>query len=86
MNEPSVFNSHEVTMDIEAQHHGGVRHKDVHNQYGFYQVLCRTKLGLTLSEGMVGSTTGARHTTPAGFGASDTPCSGGLGKPGFAGH
>eukprot|EP01012_Entosiphon_sulcatum_P037418 TRINITY_DN47_c0_g1_i1.p1 TRINITY_DN47_c0_g1~~TRINITY_DN47_c0_g1_i1.p1 ORF type:complete len:824 (-),score=123.57 TRINITY_DN47_c0_g1_i1:31-2502(-) len=37
MNEPSVFNSHEVTMDKNAVHWNNVKHRDVHNMYGFYQ-------------------------------------------------
>lgn len=36
MNEPSVFNGPEVTMPKHMVHNGGVEHRDVHNQYGFY--------------------------------------------------
>lgn len=36
MNEPSVFNGPEVTMPKHMVHMGGVEHRDVHNQYGFY--------------------------------------------------
>ncbi|KAK9096126.1 hypothetical protein Sjap_021623 [Stephania japonica] len=36
MNEPSVFNGPEVTMPRDAQHHGGVEHREVHNAYGYY--------------------------------------------------
>eukprot|EP00758_Cryptobia_borreli_P007954 Tbor_TRINITY_DN5345_c0_g4::TRINITY_DN5345_c0_g4_i1::g.4335::m.4335/K05546/GANAB; alpha 1,3-glucosidase len=43
MNEPSVFNAHEVTMDIEATHNTAegvpVKHKYLHNMYGFYQTM-----------------------------------------------
>lgn len=36
MNEPSVFNGPEGTMPKHMLHAGGVEHRDVHNQYGFY--------------------------------------------------
>ncbi|XXQ35577.1 Glucosidase II subunit alpha [Plasmodiophora brassicae] len=36
MNEPSVFNGPEITMPKDCLHEGGVEHRDVHNQYGFY--------------------------------------------------
>jgi alpha 1,3-glucosidase len=43
MNEPSVFNSHEVTMDKNAVHtiEGGrkYKHRDVHNLYGYYHTM-----------------------------------------------
>lgn len=39
MNEPSVFSGPEITMDKSALHHGGIEHREVHNQYGFYQGL-----------------------------------------------
>jgi alpha 1,3-glucosidase len=43
MNEPSVFNAHEVTMDKNAQHHTedgkAVAHRDVHNMYGYYHTM-----------------------------------------------
>eukprot|EP00667_Euglena_gracilis_P003978 EG_transcript_3994 len=51
MNEPSVFNSHEVTMDVEAVHHGNVKHKDVHNQYGHYQMMATYQGQLLRSQG-----------------------------------
>jgi mannosyl-oligosaccharide alpha-1,3-glucosidase len=38
MNEPSVFNGPEVSMPRDNLHmEGAVEHRDVHNQYGFYQ-------------------------------------------------
>lgn len=36
MNEPSVFNGPEVTMQKDNLHYGGVEHRDVHNVYGYY--------------------------------------------------
>jgi mannosyl-oligosaccharide alpha-1,3-glucosidase len=36
MNEPSVFNGPEMTMPKHMVHAGGIEHRDVHNQYGFY--------------------------------------------------
>eukprot|EP00485_Elphidium_margaritaceum_P008458 CAMPEP_0202694798 /NCGR_PEP_ID=MMETSP1385-20130828/8557_1 /ASSEMBLY_ACC=CAM_ASM_000861 /TAXON_ID=933848 /ORGANISM="Elphidium margaritaceum" /LENGTH=905 /DNA_ID=CAMNT_0049350701 /DNA_START=158 /DNA_END=2875 /DNA_ORIENTATION=+ len=36
MNEPSVFNGPEVSMPISNVHWNGVRHRDVHNIYGYY--------------------------------------------------
>ena len=36
MNEPSVFNGPEVTMQKDLQHFGGWEHRDVHNAYGMY--------------------------------------------------
>lgn len=43
MNEPSVFNAHEVTMDKKAQHQtaGGTKydHGAVHNMYGYYHTM-----------------------------------------------
>jgi len=36
MNEPSVFNGPEVTMQKDNLHFGGVEHRDVHNVYGMY--------------------------------------------------
>eukprot|EP00906_Rhabdomonas_costata_P014179 RCo020398 len=39
MNEPSVFSGTELTMDKNAEHFGGLKHKYVHNQYGFYQAM-----------------------------------------------
>ena len=36
MNEPSVFSGPEITMPKDNLHHGGVEHRDIHNQYGFY--------------------------------------------------
>lgn len=39
MNEPSVFSGPEITMHKDAIHHGGFEHREVHNLYGFYQVL-----------------------------------------------
>jgi alpha 1,3-glucosidase len=34
MNEPSVFNGPEVTMQKDLIHHGGVEHREVHNAFG----------------------------------------------------
>ncbi|XP_042909479.1 neutral alpha-glucosidase AB isoform X2 [Parasteatoda tepidariorum] len=39
MNEPSVFNGPEVTMERDAKHVGGWEHRDVHNQYGMMMVM-----------------------------------------------
>jgi len=36
MNEPSVFDGPEVTMQKDLLHSGNVEHRDVHNLYGFY--------------------------------------------------
>jgi alpha 1,3-glucosidase len=36
MNEPSVFNGPEVTMQKDLKHHGGVEHREVHNAFGMY--------------------------------------------------
>jgi alpha 1,3-glucosidase len=36
MNEPSVFNGPEVTMQKDLMHHGGVEHREVHNAFGMY--------------------------------------------------
>ena len=36
MNEPSVFNGPEVTMQKDLQHAGGWEHRDVHNAYGMW--------------------------------------------------
>lgn len=39
MNEPSVFDkTTENTMPFEAVHYGNVKHRDIHNIYGFLQV------------------------------------------------
>lgn len=57
MNEPSVFNSHEVTMDINAMHYGSVKHKDVHNQYGFYQTMATYAGQILRSQGPPHDTT-----------------------------
>jgi alpha 1,3-glucosidase len=38
MNEPSVFNGPEITMQKDNLHHNDVEHRDVHNMYGFYLV------------------------------------------------
>ncbi|PVZ98864.1 hypothetical protein BB558_005128 [Smittium angustum] len=34
MNEPSVFNGPEITMEKDNLHFGGVEHRDIHNVYG----------------------------------------------------
>lgn len=36
MNEPSVFNGPEVTMEKDAVHVGGVEHREIHNLYGLH--------------------------------------------------
>ena len=38
MNEPSVFNGPEITMQKDLMHYGGWEHRDVHNLYGFLYV------------------------------------------------
>lgn len=38
MNEPSVFNGPEVSMERDAKHVGGWEHRDVHNIYGMLMV------------------------------------------------
>ncbi|KAJ8921709.1 hypothetical protein NQ315_010619 [Exocentrus adspersus] len=39
MNEPSIFEVKEQAMDGNCVHYEGWRHRDVHNQYGFYQTI-----------------------------------------------
>lgn len=39
MNEPSVFSGPEGTMPKDAIHHGEWEHRDIHNMYGFFQVI-----------------------------------------------
>lgn len=39
MNEPAVFNAYEGSMPKDNVHYDGWLHRDVHNQYGFYQTL-----------------------------------------------
>lgn len=39
MNEPSVFNGPEVSMNKDAKSLDGVEHREWHNMYGFYQVM-----------------------------------------------
>jgi len=36
MNEPSVFNGPEITMQKDLIHHGNVEHREVHNAFGMY--------------------------------------------------
>ena len=36
MNEPSVFNGPEITMQKDLLHSGNVEHRDVHNLYGYF--------------------------------------------------
>ncbi|KAF0981678.1 hypothetical protein FDP41_012335 [Naegleria fowleri] len=36
MNEPSVFSGPEITMDKNALHYQNLRHREIHNMYGFY--------------------------------------------------
>jgi len=51
MNEPSVFSGPEVTMEGDATHHGGVKHRAVHNLYGFYQMMATYEGQLLRSQG-----------------------------------
>eukprot|EP00759_Apiculatamorpha_spiralis_P036488 PhF_6_TR36566/c0_g1_i2/m.54003/K12317/GANC; neutral alpha-glucosidase C len=46
MNEPSVLSGPEVTLPKDTLHAHGVRHKEVHNAYGFYHAMA-THLGQT---------------------------------------
>jgi len=39
MNEPSVFNGPEITMQKDLLHHGDIEHRDVHNLYGYYMTM-----------------------------------------------
>ena len=39
MNEPSVFNGPEITMQKDLLHHGNTEHRDVHNLYGYYMTM-----------------------------------------------
>lgn len=39
MNEPSVFNGPEVSMNKDAKSIAGVEHREWHNLYGFYQIM-----------------------------------------------
>ncbi|KAI5737505.1 hypothetical protein M8J76_014234 [Diaphorina citri] len=39
MNEPSVFNGPEVTMPKDCKHYGDVEHRELHNIYGFTNVM-----------------------------------------------
>lgn len=39
MNEPAVFEGYEGSMPKDNIHYGGWTHRDVHNQYGFYQTM-----------------------------------------------
>lgn len=45
MNEPSVFNGPEITMQKDLLHKGHIEHRHVHNQYGYYYHLA-TRDGL----------------------------------------
>ena len=36
MNEPSQFNGPEVSMHKDAIHHGGVEHREIHNEFGLH--------------------------------------------------
>eukprot|EP01064_Diplonema_japonicum_P001558 TRINITY_DN11026_c0_g5_i1.p1 TRINITY_DN11026_c0_g5~~TRINITY_DN11026_c0_g5_i1.p1 ORF type:complete len:813 (+),score=228.51 TRINITY_DN11026_c0_g5_i1:43-2481(+) len=60
MNEPSVFNSPEVTMDMNAVHTRDdgfkAKHRDLHNMYGFYQTMAAY-------QGLYERTLGAPHKT-----------------------
>ena len=39
MNEPSVFNGPEITMQKDLLHYGNTEHRDVHNLYGYYMTM-----------------------------------------------
>ena len=39
MNEPSVFNGPEITMNKDLKHYQVVEHRNVHNLYGFYMTM-----------------------------------------------
>jgi len=39
MNEPSVFSGPEITMHKDARHFDGWEHREIHNIYGFFQVI-----------------------------------------------
>ena len=62
MNEPSVFNSPEVTMDVNAVHKNDdglqVKHKLLHNMYGYYQTM-------STYQGLYERTLEAPHTKPS---------------------
>ena len=45
MNEPSVFNGPEITMQKDLKHKGNVEHRHLHNMYGYYYHLA-TRDGL----------------------------------------
>lgn len=51
MNEPSVFNSPEITMPRDNIHYGGVEHREIHNLYGMYQQMSTFKGLLDRSNG-----------------------------------
>jgi len=50
MNEPSVFNGPEVTMPKDCLHHGGLEHRDIHNQFGHLMLMASYR-GLLLRSG-----------------------------------
>jgi len=39
MNEPAIFSGPETTMERDAKHHGGLEHRQIHNMFGYVQVL-----------------------------------------------
>jgi alpha 1,3-glucosidase len=49
MNEPSVFNGPEVSMDKDALNLQGIEHREWHNLYGMY-MQSATALGLTIRD------------------------------------
>ncbi|XP_077320961.1 neutral alpha-glucosidase C isoform X2 [Lithobates pipiens] len=51
MNEPSVFDAPEMTMPKDAVHHQGWEHRDLHNLYGFYQMLYSQQM--STSDGLI---------------------------------
>ncbi|CAL1285603.1 unnamed protein product [Larinioides sclopetarius] len=51
MNEPSVFNGPEVTMERDCRHVGGWEHRDVHNIYGMLMVMSTYKGHVMRSNG-----------------------------------
>jgi len=39
MNEPAIFSGPETTMDRDAKHYGGLEHRQIHNMFGYVQVM-----------------------------------------------
>ncbi|EDS32991.1 neutral alpha-glucosidase ab [Culex quinquefasciatus] len=53
MNEPSVFNGPEITMQKDNIHFGGWEHRDIHNIFGHYHVMATHDGLIRRSEGAV---------------------------------